>query len=347
MAMTVDDTLWLDNFNEFRAANGLDPVGYDEALDLSAKQHSDEVLATDQFVHEDDLFGSIANAGFQFRDGNGNGFYEYEILENHGYGTDDGADLTALVLRQQAGYEASPSHRAAMLDPDIEVVGFDITKGEFQGNQVVFSTQRLVDQERASIVMGTVINDADGDRDYDIGEGLGGRTVTATNTAPKQDFTTTTNDTGYYDFENLGAGTYSLTTGNLPAQTVTVDGDRNAEVNFYNPDGTQPSVPQTFSFTKQAPAPVITDYDPGDILNFSAIDANVKQAGNQTFSWNPTSPHSGKGELWMVHTDFDNDGDLDTAFMANDHSNRQYAVVYIQDEVLFPNNFTVGVDLYL
>jgi serralysin len=200
MAMTADNTLWLDNFNEFRAREGLDPVGYDEALDLSAKQHSDEVLATDNFVHEDDLFGSIANAGFQFQDGNGNGFYEYEILENHGYGADDGADLTTLVLRQQAGYESSPSHLAAMKDPDIEVVGFDITKGDFQGTTVNFSTMRLVDQERASIVMGTVINDADGDQDYDIGEGLGGRTVTATNTATNQVFTTTTNDTGYYDF---------------------------------------------------------------------------------------------------------------------------------------------------
>jgi uncharacterized protein YkwD len=119
MAMTAEETLWLDNFNEFRAANGLDPVGYDEALDLSAEQHSAEVLATDNFVHEDDLFGSIANAGFQFQDGNGNGFYEYKILENHGYGPDDGADLTTLVLRQQAGYEASPSHLAAMKDPDI------------------------------------------------------------------------------------------------------------------------------------------------------------------------------------------------------------------------------------
>jgi serralysin len=346
MAMTVDDTLWLDNFNEFRAANGLDPVGYDEALDLSAKQHSDEVLATDQFVHEDDLFGSIANAGFQFRDGNGNGFYEYEILENHGYGADDGADLTTLVLRQQAGYESSPSHLAAMKDPDIEVVGFDITKGDFQGTLVNFSTMRLVDQERASIVMGTVINDADGDRDYDIGEGLGGRTVTATNTATNQTFTATTNDTGYYDFENLGAGTYSLTTGNLPAQTVTVDGDRNAEVNFYNPDGTQPPAPETFNFTKTAPAPII-DYDAGDILNFSAIDANVKQAGNQAFSWSPQTAHTGKGELWIEYTDFDNDGDLDTAFMANDHSNRQWVVAYDQDDLINPGSLTPGVDLYL
>ena len=108
-----------------------------------------------------------------------------------------------------------------------------------------------------------------------------------------------------------------------------------------------PPAQQTFNITKQAPAPVITDYDPGDILNFSAIDANVKQAGDQAFSWNPTSSHTGKGQLWMEHTDFDNDGDMDTVFMANDYSNRQYAAVYIQDEVLFPNNFTVGVDLFL
>jgi hypothetical protein len=343
MTMTVDDTLWLDNFNEFRAANGLDPVGYDEALDLSAKHHSDEVLATDNFVHEDDLFGSIANAGFQFRDGNGNGFYEYEILENHGYGADDGADLTTLVLRQQAGYESSPSHLAAMKDPDIEVVGLDITNGDFQGTQVNFSTMRLVDQERASIVMGTVINDADGDRDYDIGEGLGGRTVTATNSSG-QVITTTTNDTGFYQFNELAAGTYTVRTGNAPAQTVTLDGDRNAELNFYNPD-TAPAQ-QTFNFTKTAPAPVI-DYDQGDILNFSAIDANVKAKGDQAFTWSPNDGKTGNGELWITHTDFDNDGDLDTAFMANDHSNRQYVVAYDQDNLITPGMLTPGVDLYL
>jgi hypothetical protein len=344
MAMTADNTLWLDNFNEFRAANGLDPVGYDEALDLSAKQHSDEVLASDQFVHEDDLFGSIANAGFQFRDGNGNGFYEYEILENHGYGADDGADLTTLVLRQQAGYESSPSHLAAMKDTDIEVVGFDITKGDFQGTQVNFSTMRLVDQERASIVMGTVINDADGDRDYDIGEGLGGRTVTATNSSG-QVITTTTNDTGFYQFNELTAGTYTVKTGNAPAQTVTLDGDRNAELNFYNPDSAP--VQETFNFTKTAPAPVI-NYDPGDILNFSAVDANVKQAGNQAFSWSPTTPNPVKGELWIEYVDMDSDGLRDdTAFMANDHSNRQYVVAYDQDNLINPGSLTPGVDLFL
>jgi hypothetical protein len=83
-----------------------------------------------------------------------------------------------------------------------------------------------------------------------------------------------------------------------------------------------------------------------DVLNFSAIDANIKQTGNQAFSWNPSSANTGKGQLWMEHVDFDQDGDLDTAFVANDHSNRQWVVAY-EDDVLFPNNFTVGVDLFL
>jgi hypothetical protein len=74
----------------------------------------------------------------------------------------------------------------------------------------------------------------------------------------------------------------------------------------------------------------------------------VKQAGNQAFSWSPTTPNPVKGELWIEYVDFDNDGLRDdTAFMANDHSNRQYVVAYDQDNLINPGSLTPGVDLLL
>jgi hypothetical protein len=342
---TAQEQYWLDELNEDRAAVGAQPLAWNEALGLSAQNHDQWLIENDVFQHSDNLASDIINvAGYQLKDGNGDGWYTWNFAENHGWGSHTTDDPTAIADRQEAGYLSSPSHYAAMMNPAFDEVGLDIMRGNFGGTDAEVSTMHFGDQETPPIILGSVINDANNNDDYDIGEGLGGRTVTATNTSTGQVFTTQTWDSGGYRLDT-GAGTYSVQVGSSPAQVVTL-ADKNVEVNFEQ-NTTQPPVQETFNFTKQSSAPVIATYDPGDILNFSAIDANVKQGGNQAFSWTPTSSHAGKGELWMVHTDFDQDGDLDTAFMANDHGNRQYAVVYLQDDVLLPNNFTVGVDLFL
>jgi hypothetical protein len=241
-----------------------------------------------------------------------------------------------------------------MINPNHEFAGVGYEFGPavdgsgptYQGlSDYAYVTQQFGWNERDPFVTGFVYTDLDGDGRLDMGEGQTGETVTARNVATGQTLTTTTDD-GYYGIELDYNSDWIVTVGNEPGTQIHA-GTLNVRFDDVDPVVVQPPAQQTFNFTKTAPAVVITDYDPGDILNFSAIDANVKQAGNQAFSWSPATTHTGKGELWMVHTDFDNDGDLDTAFMANDYSNRQYAAAYIEDEVLFPNNFTVGVDLYL
>jgi hypothetical protein len=335
--------------NDTRAAAGVAPVAMDPVLNDAAEFHTDDQIARNTFEHTSDLPGLVSQHGWQWRAGS------YEFWENHAWWGNAGLTEQAYADQNHLNLVNSSSHYAAMTDATVRVVGVGIESGPavdgegpaYRGlTDYQYVTQLFGDNERQSYITGVAYDDLNSDGAYDIGEGENGTTVRVVDINTGETWTGLTDD-GYFAFE-VGAGTYDVFTEGGGANEQIADNLVVGTSNVRLDDRDLPApVAETFNITKQSPAPIITTYDDGDVFNFSAIDANVKQGGNQTFLWRPTQNNTVKGELWMEHVDFDNDGDLDTAFMANDHSNRQYAAVYVKDEVLTPADFTVGVDLFL
>ena len=75
----------------------------------------------------------------------------------------------------------SDGHQRNLMDPRWSEVGMGYDEGSYQGyNGSTFVTEMFGDRGHAYLT-GVVIDDGDGDDFYDIGEGLGGVRITATN----------------------------------------------------------------------------------------------------------------------------------------------------------------------
>lgn len=119
----------LELINAERAAFGLDLLQLELNLNQSAEGHSQWVLETNTFTHEG-AGGStatqrIVDAGFDLTGNSG-------TAENLGIQTiASGSDLFAPVELIHASLMTSSSHRANILDPDLEYIGIGIEAGDF------------------------------------------------------------------------------------------------------------------------------------------------------------------------------------------------------------------------
>jgi Ca2+-binding RTX toxin-like protein len=104
-------------------------------------------------------------------------------------------------------------------------------------------------------VTGVAIGDSDGDKRYDIGEGLGNITVSAKNVATNAVTTTTTNGAGGYEL-SLTAGNYTVNfSGSGAATTKQVSlGSKNIKLDLIN-SGTGSGAPTTPSEPTTPTAP--------------------------------------------------------------------------------------------
>ncbi len=87
----------------------------------------------------------------------------------------------------------SSGHRANLLNDSYREIGVGLEVGQYRTYEGAFVTQNFARSGSNSFVTGVAIGDADGDKRYDIGEGLGGITVSAKNIASNAVTTTTTN----------------------------------------------------------------------------------------------------------------------------------------------------------
>ena len=142
---TQEDLLMLDLVNAERAAVGLPGLVLDVNLDRSAEGHSDWMLDTDTFSHT----GRGAST-------------PTERIEWAGYDLDGtwatGENIAWQSERGEEGIEDdirdlhdalmnSPSHRAAILSPDYEEVGFGIQTGGFDGYDAIMVTQHFASSD--------------------------------------------------------------------------------------------------------------------------------------------------------------------------------------------------------
>lgn len=202
------------------------PLAWHDALASAADAHSQLMIAYDEQSHqlagEDSLGIRIVTAGYDnWRAVSENVFaYTEDAVYGHagffidwGYDDEDFSGSTLVADWQSVGdgIQDPAGHRINMLSSALTEVGIsaiaETDPTTSVGPYVV--TQDFGNRfDYAAQLLGVVIEDADGDRFYDMGEGLGGVKVTATGSAGT--FAATAWGAGGYQME-LPEGSYTVT----------------------------------------------------------------------------------------------------------------------------------------
>jgi serralysin len=210
------------------------PLVFDEALIAAARSHSDWMLQNDVFSHTG-VSGSNAGArmdaaGYDFQP-------PYSWGENIAWNGSTGSiDLAASVLLNHDGLFRSAGHRVNLMNNSYKEIGLGVLTGVFTSQGTDFNaamvTQNFAASGTGSYLTGVVINDADGDRFYDIGEAVGGATITATGATGT--FQTTSWAAGGYRLE-LPPGDYAVTVnaGELQYATEVRIGTENVKLDVF------------------------------------------------------------------------------------------------------------------
>lgn len=176
------------------------PLAWSAALGLAAETHSALVIATNTQSHqlpgEASLGARISATGYNWSNLRENVYvYAYDMLYAHaGFFIDWGYDDSGVVegTRQGdwqsngEGIQDGMSHRNVILAAALAEIGIGViaeTDSTTNVGPYVVTQDFGRRPDYKPQLLGVVIDDADGDRFYDIGEGLGGITVTATATA--------------------------------------------------------------------------------------------------------------------------------------------------------------------
>lgn len=267
----------LELINAERAKAGVQPLAFDNDLSEAAEDHSQWMLAADVFSHT----GSGGSSSTQRMKAAG-----YNLQGSWA----TGENIAWATTRAPAGYQDevqllhtnlmnSPGHRANLLNPNFREVGLGVEVGDYRGRSSAFVTQDFGKTGTDLFLTGVAFDDRDGDRFYDPGEGLGGITVTAKNSAG-QLFKTTTSAAGGYDLA-LKPGTYTVTFSGpdiaTSTQTATI-GTKNVKKDLIDPvmkaaspdttpavaeDTTPVSTPESTPDLTPTPTPVPSDVPDG------------------------------------------------------------------------------------
>ncbi|MBM6594713.1 CAP domain-containing protein [Microvirga pudoricolor] len=264
----------LELVNAERAKAGAQALAFDTTLNVSAERHSGWMIASDTFSHTG-AGGSTPTdrmkaAGYQFTG-------SWASAENIAWASVRApAGLQGEVQLLHANLMNSPGHKANILNGAYREIGIGFETGEYQGWNGAFATQNFARSGSSSILTGVSFDDKDGDRFYDVGEGLGGIAVRAVS-ASGATYATTTMSAGGYQMD-LPAGTYTVTFSGggiaTTARTVTV-GATNVKLDLVDPapSGTAP----------MPAASVINGTASGERLAGTSLSDTIKgRAGNDT-----------------------------------------------------------------
>lgn len=179
----------LELLNADRAKVGAQPLAFNGHLNDAAGRHSDWMATFDNFSHTGDG-GSrpgerMIEAGYKALQAWG------ENIAGRFVGLPSGFQDEVDRLHNQ--FWNSPSHKSIMLDGNYREVGIGLTFDKFAWVTEDFAKSGNV------FLTGIVYDDRDGDRSYDVGEGLGGIDITAK-----------AEDGSVYRTETWGSGGYSL-----------------------------------------------------------------------------------------------------------------------------------------
>ncbi len=181
------------------------PLAFNPLLVDAARDHSAWMLATDTFAHTGAGGSSPGDrmraAGYTFT---GSWTWGENIALRSGTISAATVELLHEQLFESAG------HRTNILNASFREAGLGLAQGEYRGFTATDVTEAFAKSGSAVFLTGVAFDDADGDRFYDPGEGLGGITLSIRNTVTGTVATSTTWSAGGYQLA-LGAGSYEVT----------------------------------------------------------------------------------------------------------------------------------------
>lgn len=263
-AYMLHELNWLRNAEE-GTDHDVQPLHFNVDLQEAAIKHSsDDLLIADNPA---DSTGH-SNPATDYTNAGGVGAAGHYFAQNHSYiaggsvpNNTSNADQQAIVDTYfMAGYENSPSHLANMLDARHEFAGIsslfagDYTgdKGEYtyNGNSYTDAWVNTQDfgeidgdpnpfSDADSVIFGFCYADANGNHEYDIGEGQSGVNIRAYS-AGGGDHYTTSDSTGYFQLAAPPSGfTYSIwfgaTTGTADLTSFTHSSGHNSMIDAEDP----------------------------------------------------------------------------------------------------------------
>jgi hypothetical protein len=135
------ERLMLDLVNEERRDAGLGPLRLELRLNDSAEDHSSWMLDADRFSHTGK---GGSSAGDRMEDANFEFAGRWTWGENIAFQSERGAPgLTDDVRDLHRALMDSPGHRANILNPDFELLGIGIERGDYRGYDAVMVTQNF------------------------------------------------------------------------------------------------------------------------------------------------------------------------------------------------------------
>jgi serralysin len=233
---TSYEQLMLELVNRERAKTGAQPLAFNGNLNDSADTHSNWMISADVFSHTG--LGSstphqrMINAGYSFTGSYASGENIAWTSLQSPTGLQDEVEFLHTNLMN------SPGHKANILNGNYQEIGIGFQTGGYLTWDAAFVTQNFARSGTKAFLTGVTMDDKDGDRFYDIGEGLGGLTVSAVSASGAK-YTTTTGSAGGYNLA-LAAGTYTVTFSGGGYASVTKQvtvGSSNVKLDLIDPTG--------------------------------------------------------------------------------------------------------------
>jgi serralysin len=191
-------------------SNPKQPLVFNSLLLDSSRAHTEWMLDTDIFSHDEDGTG----LGIKFVDRLNAVGYNYSAAAENiaSVGTTVTPDVNSFTRSNHENLFKSPGHRRNLLNDTYREIGIGSLEGSFQGYNSVVVTQNFgLSFNSPMFLTGVAFDDLVVDNNfYNVGEGLRGILVTAENSTSGKSFTTTTMDAGGYQLP-LAAGTYNVT----------------------------------------------------------------------------------------------------------------------------------------
>jgi len=147
----------------------------------------------------------------------------------------------------------SPGHKANLLNATYREIGVGLEVGQYGSYEGAFVTQNFARTASNSFLTGVAFGDLDGDKRYDIGEGLGGHAISARNNVTGAITTTKTNPGGGYELE-LAGGNYTVSGVGSTTLQASI-GTKNVKLDLINPTSSGVPTPQPTPTPTPTPTP--------------------------------------------------------------------------------------------
>lgn len=237
----VYEQYMLELINAERAKAGAQPLAFDGDLNESAENHSNWMIATDTFSHTgaggSNPGNRMAAAGYTFTG-------SWAWAENIAWmstrsptGFQDEITQLHSLLMNSAG------HKANILNDTFREIGVGFEVGQYGNFEGAFVTQNFARTASNAFLTDVAFDDLDGDKRYDVNEGLGNFTVSAKNNTTAAITTVKTGLAGGYEME-LAPGSYTVSFSGSGFSTTSKQiniGSKNVKLDLIDPTASIPT----------------------------------------------------------------------------------------------------------